>query len=35
MRREIKYYKSYFKDFFESLDTGVRDKVVYVLRYIQ
>ena len=35
MRRQIKYYKNYFKDFFEALDTGVRDKVVYVLRYIQ
>lgn len=35
MIRKITYYKTYFQDFFCSLDKGAQAKVVYVLRYIQ
>ncbi|MCM1489278.1 MAG: type II toxin-antitoxin system RelE/ParE family toxin [Muribaculum sp.] len=35
MKRSIIYFKDYFKDFFLSLNDDVRDKVTYVLRYIQ
>ncbi len=29
------YYKTYFQDFFCSLEKGAQEKVVYVLRYVQ
>ncbi len=33
--RKITYYKTYFQDFFNSLEKGAQIKVTYVLRYIQ
>lgn len=33
--RSIKYYGSYFEEFFNALDSGVQSKIVYILRYIQ
>lgn len=33
--RSIKYFKSYFSDFYKELDKGTQTKVAYVLRYIQ
>lgn len=35
MIRKIKYFKSYFRDFFSGLEKGAQAKVVYVLRYVQ
>lgn len=35
MKRVIRYYKSYFEDFFNSLDSGAQRKTVYIIRYIQ
>ena len=35
MKREIIAYKGYFKEFFDSLDTGTQDKILYVLMLLQ
>lgn len=35
MEKEIIAYKSYFKDFFDSLDKGAQDKILYVLMLLQ
>lgn len=32
MKREIIAYKGYFKEFFENLDAGTQDKILYVLK---
>ena len=32
MKREIIAYKGYFKEFFDRLDTGTQDKILYVLK---
>lgn len=33
--RAIKYYKRYFLDFFNSLDIGAKEKLTYIMRYVQ
>ena len=33
MERRILYYKNYFPDFFQALDTGAKRKVAYVLEW--
>ena len=35
MKREIIAYKGYFKEFFDRLDTGTQDKILYVLMLLQ
>ena len=35
MKREIIAYKGYFKEFFENLDAGTQDKILYVLMLLQ
>lgn len=35
MEREIIAYKRYFKEFFDSLDSGTQDKILYVLMLLQ
>ena len=35
MKREIIAYKGYFKEFFDRLDTGSQDKILYVLMLLQ
>lgn len=35
MEREIITYKHYFKEFFESLDEGAQEKVLYVLMLLE
>ena len=35
MNREIKYYKHYFIDFYNSLDLASQRKIAYVLQYIK
>ena len=32
MKREIIAYKGSFKEFFENLDAGTQDKILYVLK---
>ena len=32
MKREIIAYKGFFKEFFENLDAGTQDKILYVLK---
>ena len=35
MERKIIAYKGYFREFFNSLDTGTQDKILYVLMLLQ
>lgn len=35
MKRKIIAYKGYFKEFFNSLDAGTQDKILYVLMLLE
>jgi hypothetical protein len=35
MTREIKFYKSYFIDFYISLDSSVQEKIEYVFKVVK
>lgn len=35
MKRKIIAYKGYFKEFFNSLDAGIQDKILYVLMLLE